>query len=111
MTYNALITFGASPISLTDSTSGVTTWPAGAECWHIEIEPLRGNANAAYVGLSNCSNDGLGVSIQELMAPASGKALDRFILQVSGSVRNFDPGELFVHGTSGQKAKVTLRSA
>jgi hypothetical protein len=108
--YNALIALSGTAISLTDPTNGVTTWPANAEAWHIEIEPLRGNAAAAYVGLSNVTSNGTGISIQELMAPASGKPLDRFIMQASGGQRDFDPGELYVNAASGS-VKITLRSA
>ena len=109
MVYSAIITFGSAAIQLTDATNGVTDWPAHALARRVLIEPLRGNGAAAYVGLANVSNNGTGVSIQELAAPVTGVPLDRFNDPVSGAYL-VDPAVFWVHGTSGQKVKVTLVS-
>jgi len=107
MIYSGTITLGSNAIAITDATNGVAL-PAGAMARRILIEPLRGNANAAYVGLSTVTNNGTGVAIQELAAPAAGVVLDRFDDRAGGGSHNIDPSPLFVHGTSGQKLKVTI---
>ena len=108
--YNALITLAASAIQITDASSGVTTWPSGAMARRIFIEPLRGNSHAAYVGRSDVTNNGTGVAIQEVAAPVANVALDRYDDRAGGSDHNLDPTGLYVHGTSGEKLKVTLES-
>lgn len=111
MTYSGIITFGASAIQITDPVNGVTTFPPGSSqmARRIVIEPLRGNTHAAYVGLANVTNTGTGAAIQELaVPPASTVPLDRFLDVASGSDHNIDPTVYYVHGTTGEKVKVTL---
>jgi len=111
MVYSAVITLGASAIRITDAVNGITTLPAGAFAWRLEIEPLRGNTHASYAGLSDCTNSGTGAAIQELAAPAAATPLDRFIVTASGAERYFDPGDYYVHGTSAEKVKATVWTA
>jgi hypothetical protein len=111
MVYTAVITFGASAIQLTDNTNGVAAWPEGSMCRRILIEPVRANMHAAYVGLSDVTNDGSGAGvIQELAVPSStaSTALDRFIDAASGSHHNIDPSMFWVHGYAGEKVKASL---
>ena len=106
--YSGIITFGASPIQLTDPVNGVVGYPLGSMARRVFVEPLRGNTAAAYVGLSNVTNTGTGPAIQELAAPATNTTLDRYSDQAVGGSHNIDPSQFWVHGTSGQKVKATI---
>jgi hypothetical protein len=109
MVYTGVITFGSNAIQITDSANGGVTVPTRTFFRRILIEPLRTNTHAAYVGLSNVTNDGSGTGvIQELAAPATGVALDRFLDMAAGSAHNIPPDIYYVHGFSGEKAKVSV---
>jgi hypothetical protein len=109
MIYSAVITLGANAIQITGA-SGVTTWPTGALARRIFIEPLRGNTHAAWVGDLNVSKNGTGASISEIAAPLSNVPLDRWNHIVPGDMRSVDPTVFWVHGTSGEKLKVSIWS-
>jgi hypothetical protein len=106
--YSGMITFGASPIQLIDPVNGVVGYPLGQMARRVFAQPLRGNTAAAYVGLSNVTNTGTGPAIQELAAPATNTTLDRYDDRAGGGSHNIDPSQFWVHGTSGQKVKVTI---
>lgn len=111
--YCAVITLTGTAIQVTGQVTDVNSvaYPSsGAMATKIEIEPLRGNAHASYVGRSDVTNNGTGASVQELMLPATGVPLDRFIHQAPGT-RNIDPYEFYVNGTNTEKVKATIWTA
>jgi hypothetical protein len=110
MTYYGIVTFGGSAIQITSvaQDNNGNAYPTGAMARRVMVEPLRANTHAAYVGLSNVTNNGTGIAIQELAVPASGSPLDRFLDTAAGSSHNIDPSIYYVHGFSGEKVKVTI---
>jgi hypothetical protein len=108
-TYQAVITFGASAIQITDPVNGVTTWPqSDAFARQIFIEPLRTNAAIMSVGLSTVTSDGSGTGVISELSIPSATLMDRFSVSSTGSHHNIDPREFWVKGTSTQKCKVTI---
>jgi hypothetical protein len=106
--YSGIITFGTSPIQLTDPANGVVGYPLGQMARRVFAEPLRGNTATSYIGLSNVTNTGSGPAIQELAAPVTNSPLDRYDDRAGGGSHNIDPSQFWVNGTSRQKVKVTI---
>src|SRR2546421_839405 len=75
----------------------------------ILIEPLRTNTHAAYVGLSNVTNDGTGTGVIRELAqpPAATVILDSFEMADWYGVNTIDPTTIWVHGTTGEKLKAS----
>jgi len=115
--FSGILTFAASPIAITGASGviseemGSETWPSGARAWRLFAQPMRANTHQCWIGHSDVTNNGTGPSISELLAPQAAAPLDNFQLNTAGSDRNFDPSIFFVHGTSGEKIRVTLWSA
>lgn len=114
MIFSGIATFGSNAVqaitAITDPNGNA--WPTagtnyGAYYWYIQ--PLRGNGAACWIGFSNVTNNGTGASMAELAAPVSNVALDHFEWHAE-STRSEDPSILYVHGTSGQKVRITLWS-
>lgn len=97
-----LVTFGASAIQLT-APGGLTT------VRRIMIEPLRSNTHVCYVGTAAVTNDASGVGVVTELAqpPAATLPVDRFNYQDDTGGNRLDPLDFYVHGTSGEKAKVS----
>jgi hypothetical protein len=110
VTYSGIATFAGSAIQITSVVTEPNgqSFPPGAAAKRILIEPLRANTHQAYVGLSNVTNNGTGVAIQELSIPAAGVALDRFDLRSPGTYHNYDPSIFYVHGFTTEKVKITI---
>jgi hypothetical protein len=96
-----LITFGASAVQFPVDAPGLC---------RVFCEPLRTNANICYVGTSNVTNDGSGTGvIQEIAEPSATATVpcDNYDLENNESDDTIDPSQLWAHGTTGQKLKVT----
>lgn len=75
----------------------------------VRVEPLRSNSHVSYVGTAAVTNDASGVGvISELAQPGAATVpVDRFELDDSGGDDTVDPTQVWGHGTSGEKLKVT----
>lgn len=115
--FSAIITFAGSAVQVTGA-SGVASeemsgalWPTGALAWRAMFQPMRANTHQCWVGHGDVTNNGTGNSMWELLAPQATSPLDSFEIQAAGGDRNFDPSNLYVHGTSGEKIRVNIWSA
>lgn len=80
--------------------------------FRVEIEPLRTNSHICSVGTSAVTIDGTGTGvIRELAQPGAATViLDRYVLDDQYGHR-IDPTQLYVRGTSAEKAKLTYYQA
>src|SRR5713101_4616795 len=76
----------------------------------VYVEPLRSNTAVAFIGDATVTKDGSGTGvIREIAAvgTAATAVLDSFDIEDQSSGDRIDPTQFWVHGTSGQKVKVT----
>jgi hypothetical protein len=97
-----LVTFAASAVQ----------FPAasffGLVC-RVLAEPLRSNTHVSYVGTSAVTNDASGTGVIKEIAqpPAATLPCDNFDHPDQDGYNTIDPTQLYGHGTSGEKLKVT----
>lgn len=76
----------------------------------VFVEPLRSNTHVGYVGISTVTNDGSGTGVIRELAAGSATAtviIDSFDIENNESDDTIDPSQLWCHGTTGEKLKVT----
>jgi hypothetical protein len=95
-----LVTLGSSAVEFPAASPGVC---------RVLVEPLRSNTHVSYVGISTVTNDASGTGVIKELAqpPAATLPCDTFDLQNDVSEDTIDPSQLYGHGTSGEKLKVT----
>jgi hypothetical protein len=95
---------------VTLSSSAVQFPAASPGVCRVYVEPLRSNTHVSYIGTSAVTNDGSGTGvIRELAEPSSTATVinDYWDLENNESDDTIDPTQLYGHGTSGEKLKVT----
>jgi hypothetical protein len=96
-----LVVLGASAVQFPAASPGVC---------RVYVEPLRSNTHVSYVGISTVTNDASGTGvIRELAEPSATATVicDYWDLENQESDDTIDPTQLWAHGTSGEKLKVT----
>lgn len=100
-----ILTFAASAQQVTAPTTGVQ-----GSCRTVRIEPLRTNTHAMWVGTSAVTNDASGTGVVSQLAKpgADTVIMDRFQDEDQNGLNRIDPTQYYAHGTSGEKALVTI---
>lgn len=91
--------------------SSAVQFPAAAPgVCRVFVEPLRSNTHVSYIGISTVTADASGVGVIKELAAGTATAtviVDNFDLQNDVSEDTIDPTQLYGHGTSGEKLKVS----
>ncbi len=91
--------------------SSAVQFPAAAPgVCRVFVEPLRANTHVSYLGDSTVTNDASGTGVIRELAAGSATAtviVDSWDLENNESDDTIDPTQLWAHGTSGEKLKVT----